>query len=609
VIEHDNNNVRKYSSIKMPKHPNLTDTTIKKTLRIYWMEIIKDKKAFWTYTTFIPLNRLLYLVLLPLLFSLIIQSLITMPHNWQYPTVLLFIASITSVLALILARIGFSTLFYHEEHMQSSLLDKAMLALSNHSDQFFAGKKVGSLAGDVTKFSHSILDFLDIIFLQASGIVINFTMSLLIIGILSPLLLLPLGVITLLVVWMSVKATRRRAPLRNKRKAMTSQLNGLVADVIGNQQIMRFFATESNEISRVHIARAKIEDLLGTEISIIENESIKRQALLFIFQIITMGICIWLYSSNAITIAALIFAVTYLGRLTGSLFDISPIIRGTEQAFLDAADITEILDLTPEVTDKKAAKRIHVVAGSIDFSDVDFAYKDAQKERVITRLSLHVKPGERVGLAGLSGGGKTTVTKLLLRFADVTAGSIYIDGQDISTVTQQSLRASIAYVPQEAYLFHRSLRENVAYGKQDATDQAVIESLKQANAWEFVSRLPDGLNTIVGERGVKLSGGQRQRIAIARAILKDAPILVLDEATSALDSESEKLIQKSFDKLMKDRTSIVIAHRLSTIAKLDRIIVLDQGKIIEDGTHLELLQAKGTYARLWSHQSGGFIEE
>jgi ATP-binding cassette subfamily B protein len=197
----------------------------------------------------------------------------------------------------------------------------------------------------------------------------------------------------------------------------------------------------------------------------------------------------------------------------------------------------------------------------------------------------------------------------VLRFADLQGGSITIDGQDIAEVTQDSLHQSIAYVPQEAYLFHRSLRANIAYGNPSATDKQIMAAVKQANATEFVQKLPKGLDTIVGERGVKLSGGQRQRIAIARAILKDAPILVLDEATSALDSESEKLIQDALVTLMKGRTSIVIAHRFSTIAKLDRIVVLGDGEIAEQGTHAELLSNKGLYAKLWAHQSGGFIEE
>ncbi|MBI3889528.1 ABC transporter ATP-binding protein [Candidatus Saccharibacteria bacterium] len=322
-----------------------------------------------------------------------------------------------------------------------------------------------------------------------------------------------------------------------------------------------------------------------------------------------MVVCVWLYTTGNVSIAALIFAVTYLGRLTTSLFDISPIIRGIEQVFLDAAEITDIIDEEPEVTDTPNAKALTVHDGEIRYNHVDFAYNDQKDALVLSDISLHIKPGERIGLAGHSGGGKTTMTKLILRFADITGGEITIDGQNISDVSQQSLRSNIAYVPQEAYLFHRSLRENVAYGRSEATDEEVYSALERANAMEFVSNLPDGLDTIVGERGVKLSGGQRQRIAIARAILKDAPILVLDEATSALDSESEKLIQNALEKLMNNRTSIVIAHRLSTIAKLDRIIVLDNGRIIEDGPHDTLLTQKGTYASLWSHQSGGFIED
>ncbi len=552
---------------------------------------------------------MLYLVFLPLLFSLVIQSLITDPDNWQHPTKLLIVASIVSIVSLFMARIGFSRLFFHEERMQSILLERAMTELSQHSDQFFSNRKVGSLAGDVMKFSHSIVNFLDVIFLQASGVLVNFTMSLVVIGFLSPVLLIPLSVITFLIVGMSIRGTIRRGPFRHKRKVLTSRLGGVVADIIGNQQIVRFFATEADEVTRVRNARSEIEQVIRKEIDIIENESILRQGALFIFQILTLAICVWLYTSDSVSIAALIFAVTYLGRLTGSLFDISPIIRGAEQAFLDAADITEILSEAPDVIDEKNAKELKVSKGGIRLNAVDFAYQDSKDDRVINDLSLDIPAGQRVGLAGHSGGGKTTITKLLLRFADVTSGSITIDGQDISKVSQASLRSNIAYVPQEAYLFHRSLRDNVAYGRQGATHEEVIEALKRANAWEFVQKLPSGIDTVVGERGVKLSGGQRQRIAIARAILKDAPILVLDEATSALDSESEKLIQASLSELMKDRTSIVIAHRLSTIAKLDRIVVIENGALVENGTHSELLKKKGIYASLWSHQSGGFIEE
>ncbi|MBC7564627.1 ATP-binding cassette domain-containing protein, partial [Candidatus Saccharibacteria bacterium] len=213
------------------------------------------------------------------------------------------------------------------------------------------------------------------------------------------------------------------------------------------------------------------------------------------------------------------------------------------------------------------------------------------------------------GLVGASGSGKSTLLKLLMRFYDVDKGTITIDGQSIEQVTQKSLHENIAYVPQEPLLFHRTVMENIAYSKPGATIAEIHNAARQANALEFIEKLPKGFDTLVGERGVKLSGGQRQRVAIARALLKDAPILILDEATSALDSESEKLIQDALQKLMKNRTSIVIAHRLSTIAKLDRVIVLSDGVIAEEGTHQHLLAKKGTYAKLWAHQSGGFVEE
>ena len=270
--------------------------------------------------------------------------------------------------------------------------------------------------------------------------------------------------------------------------------------------------------------------------------------------------------------------------------------------------MTEMILHPTSVSDTPGAKTLTIDAPSVAFVDVQYHYDDSPTP-VIQNLSLTIPAGQKVGLVGHSGAGKSTIVQLLLRFSDVTDGAITISDQDIRSITQSSLRKAIAYVPQEPMLFHRSLRENISYGKPDATDAEIIAAAKKAHAYEFIRKLPEGLDTIVGERGVKLSGGQRQRIAIARAIIKDAPILILDEATSALDSESETLIQASLASLMKHRTSIVIAHRLSTIAKLDRIIVLDNGRIIEDGSHDELRTQNGVYAKLWQHQSGGFIEE
>jgi ATP-binding cassette subfamily B protein len=252
---------------------------------------------------------------------------------------------------------------------------------------------------------------------------------------------------------------------------------------------------------------------------------------------------------------------------------------------------------------------VRIKNGGIEFREVVFVH-DGAEDALFDGLSISIKAGEKVGLVGHSGSGKTTFTRLLLRFSDIDGGEVLIDGQNIAQITQNDLRRAIAYVPQEPLLFHRTIRENIAYGKPDASAEEIETAARQANAHDFIVGLPIGYETLVGERGVKLSGGQRQRVAIARAILKDAPILVLDEATSSLDSESEALIQDALWKLMEGRTAIVVAHRLSTIQHMDRIVVLDNGVIIEQGSHHELLKRKnGTYAKLWQRQSGGFIEE
>ncbi len=298
----------------------------------------------------------------------------------------------------------------------------------------------------------------------------------------------------------------------------------------------------------------------------------------------------------------------YALNINRQLWEFNNITRTYNRVIGDSHEMTEILLKDYELIDHSNNK-INAHSGVVEFKNVTFTHDKGDGEQVFENFNLVIKAGQRVGIVGHSGSGKTTLTRVLLRFSDIDSGSVLIDGQDISKATQQSLHESIAYVSQEPMLFHRSLRENISYGRQGATDTEIHKAAKLAHASEFIDKLPHGLDTTVGERGVKLSGGQRQRIAIARAILKDAPILVLDEATSALDSESEKLIQASLDDLMKGRTSIVIAHRLSTIAKLDRIIVLDNGAIIEDGSHSELLKQKGSYAKLWAHQSGGFIEE
>ncbi len=579
------------------------------TLRLFWHEMRSEKRLMVIYSLLIPLGYLLYTVLLPLFFSLIIQVLIENPNNLQPAWNLIVMSIIVSAAALVSHYWGFNLMFNHEERLQTRLTKRAMDHLMAHSYQYFSNKKVGALAGDLHGFVKSILSLMDALYLQAMTIIVNFTASLIIIAFLSPILLIPLGLLTVTIIMLSIRAHKRRSPIRNERKQLHSQLLGTTADILGNQLLVRIFARERLEVSSVQTARQEIESLARREISLIQREAAFRLIALYTFQILTVALCIWLFSRDLLSIAALIFAITYLGRVTGSLFSLTPIIRGVEQALLDAAPITEMLLEPIEVKDVANAHDLKVKNGEIQLRDVVFHYQNAEHDAVFDKLNMRINAGERVGLAGHSGGGKTTLTKLLLRFADIQNGEILIDGQNIARVTQMSLRQNIAYVPQDPYLFHRSLRENLAYGRETATDEEILDACDKAHASEFIQKLPHGLDTIVGERGVKLSGGQRQRIAIARAILKDAPILILDEATSALDSESEQIIQQALEELMRGRTSIVVAHRLSTIQKLDRIIVLDHGTIIEEGSHKHLIAQNGLYANLWRHQSGGFIEE
>jgi len=259
------------------------------------------------------------------------------------------------------------------------------------------------------------------------------------------------------------------------------------------------------------------------------------------------------------------------------------------------------------LADAPGAQELEVTKGKIHFQKVHFQY--GKTTPLFSNKSVVIQPGQKVGLVGYSGSGKTTFVNLILRFFDIQSGQILIDGQDIANVTQESLRKKIALIPQDPSLFHRSLLENIRYGRVEASDPEVMEAAQKAHAHEFIMALPEGYNTLVGERGIKLSGGQRQRVAIARAILKDAPILILDEATSALDSFTESQIQESLAVLMEERTTLVVAHRLSTLLSMDRILVFDRGKIIEDGSHAALLEKKGLYYSLWKSQVGGFLAD
>jgi len=315
------------------------------------------------------------------------------------------------------------------------------------------------------------------------------------------------------------------------------------------------------------------------------------------------------WTEGSITLGTIFAIQTFIWLVFSNLWELGRLFQDYSNALADAEEMTQILNLIPSIEDPKKPEKCTINKGAIEFKNVSFRYEtEKNSPQIFKDFNLSIKAGEKVGLVGESGAGKSTFVNLLIRFMDTDSGDILIDKQSIKQITQNDLRRNLAYVPQEPILFHRTLKENIAYGKPDATDAEIIAAAKAAHAHDFIMTFPENYETLVGERGVKLSGGQKQRIAIARAMLKQAPVLILDEATSSLDSKAEIYIQEALDKLMKEKTTLVIAHRLSTLREMDRIIVFDKGEIVEDGKHQDLIKENGKYAELWQHQSGGFIK-
>ncbi len=486
--------------------------------------------------------------------------------------------------------------------------DLTKLAFNNmmrHSYQFFANSFSGALTRRVGRFSgayehiyYSVVTTLFQTLLYVIGVIgvlafYNWTLGLIV------------GVWAAIFVAVQWWLSKWQQPLRLARAEKDTELTAALADSISNQNTIALFSANSYEEGLVNSASDRLKAAV-VKAWTFDAVIYGIQGLLSItlnVGMIWIGIRYW--QQGILSIGDLVLIQTYLFGIFNNLWTIGKQFRVINNALADASEMIEVMQTPFGVKDKKGAKHLAVDQGEVWFDDVSFNFHKGTP--ILHQFNLTIAGGERVALVGPSGAGKSTVTKLLLRLYDVQKGEIKIDKQDIAKVTQDSLRDAIAFVPQEPILFHRTLMENIRYGYRDATDEMVIEAAKKAHCHEFISRLPLGYETFVGERGIKLSGGERQRVAIARAILKDAPILVLDEATSSLDSESEALIQDALNVLMEGKTVIVIAHRLSTIMKMDRIVVMEQGAVVAQGTHLQLIKEQGLYQKLWSIQAGGFL--
>ena len=393
-------------------------------------------------------------------------------------------------------------------------------------------------------------------------------------------------------------------PANLRSVAMDSRIGGALSDSVTSNPTVRGFGAEAREEERIGIVTATWrERVLDTWTRYI-NVWLIHNLLLVLLQAGLSGLVIWQWTKGQADAPAVVFVILAFQTISSQLRQMGDWIRMTQKGLADAEDVANYAEMTPQIADRPGAPDFRPDVGEIVFDDVDFAYKSAENA-LYQDFSLRIAPGERVALVGATGSGKTTFVKLLQRLYDVQKGRILIDGQNVSAVTQGSLRRAIAVVPQDPALFHRSIAENIGYSRPGATEDEIILAAKRARAHEFIAKLPKGYDTLVGERGVKLSGGERQRVAIARAFLADAPILVLDEATSSLDVETERDVQAATEELMKGRTTVVIAHRLSTIRGADRILVFQDGKVIEEGRHGELVDLGGAYARLHSVTMSG----
>ena len=527
--------------------------------------------------------------------------------------------SMVGIAAILLGSIGLLALHTMVMHQVLAINFPMRLRWMFHrlmlgqSMSFYADEFAGRIT---TKIMQTALAVREVIFIVVDvlvGVAVYFISILLLAGSFDAYLLLPFGIWLLCYAGACWYFVPRLGQVGKAQADARSLMTGRVTDAYTNITTVKLFAHTRREAEYARSAMDEFKQTGHAQMRLVSLFELSNHILITLLILSSASTALWLWTQGQVGAGVVAAVIAMALRISGYSHWVMWQMTGLFENVGTIQDGITTLTKPRTITDAPDAQPLQVTQGAIAFEQLSFGYKDGGK-KVIDNLNLHIRPGERIGLIGRSGAGKSTLVNLLLRFHEAQSGRITIDGQDITQVTQDSLRSAIGMVTQDTSLLHRSMRENILYGRPDASEAEMLTATRRAEASDFIDSLSDrhgrsGYDAQVGERGVKLSGGQRQRVAIARVMLKDAPILLLDEATSALDSEVEAAIQASLDSLMDGKTVIAIAHRLSTIAAMDRLIVMDKGHIVEEGTHQQLLQMGGIYAKLWAHQSGGFLNE
>lgn len=582
----------------------------KKTLKNYWQSGRNHKISLWVAVVSVVIANIANTIT-PIYFKNFFNQLSLNEDKVILATNLLMILFVIGILRFtrwLFWRVGVFSFNFFESINMSDLNKRCFDYLHHHSYAYFSNNFTGSVVKKIKSFVSAFEVLADQFFYELLPSTVAITAMAIILAKVN--IYLGIGIVGWVIVFLIINwvFTKYKMKYDIERSEAETATSSFLADTVTNNTNIKLFngyQKESNGFGDLINSLHKIRLFTW-------NLSAKFHALqsllLIVLEIGIFYFAIKLWVKDVLTVGDFVLIQSYIITIITMVWDFGKIIMRIYEHLAEAEEMTIIFNTPHEVSDDLSAKDLKIKLGRVKFDKINFCYENGEK--VLENFSLEIKPGQKVALVGLSGSGKSTLVKLLLRLHDIQSGQILVDGQDISKVTQESLRKQISLVPQDPILFHRSLMENMRYGRFEATDDEVIEASKLAFCDKFIDKLRDGYGTFVGERGIKLSGGERQRVAIARAMLRNSPILILDEATSSLDSESEKYIQESLENLIKGKTVLIIAHRLSTIKGVDRIVVLENGKIVEDGTHKELIKKKnGVYNRLWDIQVGGFIQE